>query len=77
MSSDPRVEELERSRGQAAPEVRRFVDWAALEFTDKLTADFRTLGLPPMLATTEARNMARILVRRVLGVAKTYHRMQS
>jgi hypothetical protein len=65
---------LERLRAAAEPEVRRFVDWAAGELADKLTRDFQSFGLPPWQARTEAMAAVRILCRRVLGAAKTYHR---
>lgn len=65
--------ELLGQMGQAAPEVRAFVTWAGLEMCDHLTRDFVGLGLPPLLARREAENATRILVRRVLGVAKAFH----
>lgn len=64
---------LEQLRSQAEPEVRRFVEWAGGELADKLTRDFLSFGLPPMQARTEAEAAVRLLCKRVLGAAKTWH----
>lgn len=73
MPDDPTLQRLANVRAQAEPEVRKFVDWAALELSDKLTKDFMSFGLPPMEARKEATAAATILCKRVLGAAKTWH----
>jgi hypothetical protein len=73
MTDSRAMTHLEYIRAQADPEVRRFVDWAALELAEKLTKDFMSLGLPPMQAQKEAMAAVGILCRRVLGAAKAYH----
>ena len=64
---------LEYMRASAAPEVRAFVEWVATELADHLTRDYRSLGLPPHLARREAESLARMVARRALGTAKTFH----
>jgi hypothetical protein len=65
---------LEQLRARAEPEVRTFVEWAGGELADKLTKDFLSFGLPPMQARKEAQAAVTLLCKRVLGVARTWHR---
>ena len=73
MAEIDRMARLEMMRASAPPEIRAFVDWAATELADHLTRDFQSLGLPPDLARREAENLTRMVCRRALGTAKTFH----
>jgi hypothetical protein len=68
------LKRLARLREAAPPEVRKLVDWAGTELADRLTVHYVDLGLPPMLARKEAEAAARILLKRVIGIVKAFHR---
>lgn len=74
MPTGENMVKLERMLTAAPPELRRLVTWGGTDLVDTLTRHYADLGLPPMQARREAEAATRILLRRMIGIVKSFHR---